>query len=226
MTCLALCSSPGPGVTLEGIAEIPTVQIVVTQVIMSTPVGPGTSGHWLGHRTGCPTPNSKGTPEALLMKPTPSPLGIPDALLDRIACSSSDLCVHFLQLYIFFPASTRLCGVHAGGLHATRGWHQAILQLLEEDPGHQGPTCRGQEPPAALTPIGERPVGTGAGCDSRSPQPGGKAQQEMSHTAVPEKQEAAISTGSASCQNCTHAHTRVQMWREPECPAGSENFAQ
>ena len=37
---------PGPGVTLEGVAEIPTVQVVVTQVIVSTPVGPGTSGHW------------------------------------------------------------------------------------------------------------------------------------------------------------------------------------
>ena len=66
---------PGPGVTLEGIAEIPTVQIVVTQVIMSTPVGPGTGGRWLGHRTGCPNPNSKGTPEALLMKPTSQPPG-------------------------------------------------------------------------------------------------------------------------------------------------------
>lgn len=35
---------PGPGVTLEGIAEVPTVEVVVTQVIMAAPVGPAMSG--------------------------------------------------------------------------------------------------------------------------------------------------------------------------------------
>lgn len=34
---------PGPGVTLQGVAQVPTVQIVVTQVIVAAPVGPDMS---------------------------------------------------------------------------------------------------------------------------------------------------------------------------------------
>lgn len=36
----------GSRVTLEGIAEIPTVQVVVTQVIMAAPVGLAVSEYW------------------------------------------------------------------------------------------------------------------------------------------------------------------------------------
>lgn len=36
----------GSRVTLEGIAEVPTVQVVVTQVIMAAPVGLAVSEYW------------------------------------------------------------------------------------------------------------------------------------------------------------------------------------
>lgn len=165
----------------------------------------------------CPTPASKGTPEALLMKPTPSPLGIPDALLDRIALVVLQICVQLLQLQQgLLSRGLHPSCVQGWGLHATlRDGIRCILQLPEGGPGHQGPTCRGGGClPAALTPIGRAPSWHRGSCD-RSPQPGGKAQQEISHTAVPRSKKLPSPQALPGVRTA-HAHTRVQMWREPE----------